>query len=275
MHSFPSRPSKPVRAVVQAGDGGKIEAALKDIRPGHRHLLNVLEQFGKWVKNPPPKQMGSNARLPLIVPGDPVDRRTTGSDGVRRVPRSSACFICGREGHYSRDCGRTRLESREPQVSATEPSSAGSNPAAVRKNNSIQFRGEESHRVYLEVLVDGHPVYCLLNTGSEVTLIPENLVRELHKKPITSQIRAANGTIIEVLGLMDLPVLLRGKKLRVSSVASMQENCSWGLTGLKKDMRRGELYMYGSVFPLKAKQNEGWVRRVVVQEAAQLPPPTL
>ena len=30
--------------------------------------------------------------------------------------------------------------------------------------------------------------------------------------------------------------------------------------------------MHGSVFPLKAKQDRGWVRRVVVQEAVQLPP---
>lgn len=36
------------------------------------------------------------------------------------------------------------------------------------------------------------------------------------------------------------------------------------------DMRRGELYMHGSVFSLIAKQDRGWVRRVVVQEAVQL-----
>ena len=180
--------------------------------------MDVLEQFSKWVENP--KQMDSNARSPLTVPGDRVDRRSSGNDGVRRVPRNSACFTCGGEGHYVRDCGWTRLESREPQVSATEPSSAGSNPAAVPKNNSVHFRGEESRRVYLEVLVNGHPVDCLLDTGSEVTLIPGNLVRERPKKPITSQIRAANGAIIEVLGLVDLPVLLRGKELRVSGVAS-------------------------------------------------------
>ena len=32
INSFLSRPSKPVRAVVQAGDEGKIEAGLKDLR---------------------------------------------------------------------------------------------------------------------------------------------------------------------------------------------------------------------------------------------------
>ena len=140
MHSFPSRPSKPVQAVVQAGDEGKNEAELKDLWAGQRHLLNFLAQFSKWVENSPPKQMSSDARSPLTVPGDSADLRPSGSDGVRRVPRSSACFTCGREGHYANDCVRTRLESRKPQVSATEPSSAGSNPTALRKNNSVHFR---------------------------------------------------------------------------------------------------------------------------------------
>ena len=62
MHSFPSRPSKPIRAVVQAGDGGKIEAKFKDLQAGQRHLLDVLEQFSKWVDKPPPKQVDSDAR---------------------------------------------------------------------------------------------------------------------------------------------------------------------------------------------------------------------
>ena len=37
-------------------------------------------------------------------------------------------------------------------------------------------------------------------------------------------------------------------------------------------MRSGELYMHGSQFPLKAKRDGGWVRRVVVQEAVRLSP---
>ena len=64
--------------------------------------------------------------------------------------------------------------------------------------------------MYLEVMVNGNPTNCLLDTGSEVTLIPGSLVQELPKESVTSQLRAANGTIIEVLGLVSLPLLLRG-----------------------------------------------------------------
>ena len=48
--------------------------------------------------------------------------------------------------------------------------------------------------MYLKVEVDGNVVRCLLDTGSEVTNIPGVLVQELPKRPVTSQIRAANGT---------------------------------------------------------------------------------
>ena len=46
--------------------------------------------------------------------------------------------------------------------------------------------GEDSRLVYLEILVDGNPVNCLLDAGSEVTLTPRRLVQELPKKPVTS-----------------------------------------------------------------------------------------
>ena len=42
--------------------------------------------------------------------------------------------------------------------------------------NSVRANGNNSRKVYLEVLVDGEPVNCLLDTGSEVTLIPGSLV---------------------------------------------------------------------------------------------------
>ena len=53
-----------------------------------------------------------------------------------------------------------------------------------------------------------------------MTLIPGHLVQELSKRPITSQIRAANGTLIEVLGLVRLPVLLKGQEVLTEGVAS-------------------------------------------------------
>ena len=109
----------------------------------------------------------------------------------------------------------------------------------------------------MEVLVDGLPVDCLLNIGSEVTLVPGSLVQELPKRRIVSQIRAANGTLIDVLGEVELPVVLKGREViirRVASnhVAEMLLGIDWLETnGAVWDLRRRELYMHGLVNFLK------------------------
>ena len=109
--------------------------------------------------------------------------------------------------------------------------------------------GPNARTVYLEILIDGEPIDCLLDTGSEVTLIPSRLVTELPKKAIRSLIRAANGTDIEVLGEVELPVRIGNRDVLV----------------------RVHIHMQGSVFPLKARINEGWCRRVIVQEPMMVP----
>ena len=77
--------------------------------------------------------------------------------------------------------------------------------------------------------MDGKTIDCLLDTGSEVTLIPGYLAQELPKRPVTSQIMAANGTLFEVLGLVQLPVLLKGQEILMNGdhVAEMLLGIDW------------------------------------------------
>ena len=63
----------------------------------------------------------------------------------------------------------------------------------MANNHSARLPHGESRRVYLEVLLDGELVDCVLDTGSEATLVPGYLVQKLPKRLIRSQIRAANG----------------------------------------------------------------------------------
>ena len=60
----------------------------------------------------------------------------------------------------------------------------------------------------------------MLDTDSEVTLVPGFLVEELTKRPIVSRMKAANGTLIEILGEVDLPVLLHGREIFIRGLAS-------------------------------------------------------
>ena len=42
----------------------------------------------------------------------------------------------------------------------------------VQNSNSVRSRGIAGRRVYLEIVIEGTPIDCLLDTGSEVTFIP-------------------------------------------------------------------------------------------------------
>ena len=129
-------------------------------------------------------------------------------------------------------------------------------------------------RVYLEVMVNGKAVDCLLDTGSEMTLNPGYLAQA--KRPVPSQIPAANGSPIEVLWLVQLPVLLQGREILVEGVASIHmAKILLGIDLLEVqeaiwDMRGGQLSMHGCVFLLKSKVDGGRVCHVVVQECRKM-----
>ena len=67
--------------------------------------------------------------------------------------------------------------------------------------------------------MNGEPVNCLFDTGDEVTLIPGSLVQELSKRPVVLHI-PVNRTLVEVLGQVDLQVVLMGRDILIRGVAS-------------------------------------------------------
>ena len=110
-----------------------------------------------------------------------------------------------------------------------------------------------------------------------MTHITARLVTELPKRSVSSVIRAANETDIEVLGEVKLPVWIRNREVLVRSIASdhvaeMLLGIDWLETqGAVWDLRRGEIFMHGEVYLLKARTSGGWYRRILVQEPVVVP----
>ena len=154
---------------------------------------------------------------------------------------------------------------------------SGSEVELVANNHSARLPHDESRQVYLEVLLDGELVDCLQDTGSEATFLSGYLVQKLPMRPIRSQIRADNGTLIDALWLVELTLVVEGRKMTIRGVASDHiGEMLLGIDWLKQqeavwDMCRGELNMHGTVYPLKTKTSGGWVRRVLLQEPVRLP----
>jgi len=59
---------------------------------------------------------------------------------------------------------------------------------------------------YLRVMIGNHVYDCLLDTGSEVCLIPEHIIDPVYIRQTKRTLKAANGTAIPILGEMAIPV---------------------------------------------------------------------
>ena len=183
LHSVGSKYSRPVRTVVREPERSEADEGMKETLTNQGAMLKALQDLTQKVAAMHGHRPTSDSK--------PYEKR-----GSRFGTTRITCFGCGQEGHFKRNCPTANVDRSDP-VPTSEP---------VREYWSVTAVGPNARRVYLEALIDGEPGYCLLDTGSEVTLIPIRLMIELPKRAIRSLIRAANGTDIEVLGEVELPV---------------------------------------------------------------------
>ena len=130
----------------------------------------------------------------------------------RRLPfgRNRECFNCGKEGHLRSQC-------REPSNRSNDGTTEGNSQTRSQPgqpvlgspvNQTNHVRGDRG--AYLRVKIGRHQHLALLDTGSEVTLVPSNFVSTNQMIPTDQKLQAANGSEITVLGEAELTIKVRG-----------------------------------------------------------------
>ena len=167
--------------------------------------------------------------------------------GVRR-PKTVTCFGCGEPGHFRNQCpGRRGTEA--PNDGGRTPNATD---GAVTNHNIKGKRG-----FYLEVKIGERNCRALIDTGSEICLVPPDLVEGATLEPSSQQLRAANGTAITVLGETLLRIQIGTLTLPIACV--VVDNVTEILIGMSwlsehadsLDLKNGRITIGGKLFQLK------------------------
>jgi len=183
--------------------------------------------------------------------------------GSRNSP--IVCWKCGQQGHVQRNCERSPVE---PDRKLSGTVSKGSH-------------GLDKANVYLRMQLAGRMLPCLLDSGCEVTLMPETVVeaaRDTEVLPSNQRLWAANGTEIEILGEVTVPLLLDGRCIMTTALVSADiEEVMLNFGWLQKhtclwDFGRERLFIDGRAAVTLTRTRRMCCRRVFVQEELVFPP---
>jgi hypothetical protein len=185
--------------------------------------------------------------------------------------RRQRCYECGNEGHMRRYCPK-----REER-SASTAQTPGTQPADSDKQVNKVNDDDTEQRTYIRLRIQGTPVDCLLDTGSEITLVPWSLLQGAPMEPCELKVRAANGSDIPIMGRTRL---IGGIGMHFMEIdAFVTKHISGVILGMgwlrgrrtRWDFDKGTVELDGQCYKLHARKRDNWCRRVVVEESTVVP----
>jgi len=115
------------------------------------------------------------------------------------------CYQCGQAGHFRRFC---------PDLVQSQPRRFHGVTSENRGQGNARISGmvwkSAVPDTYMPIVIAGHRICCLLDTGCDYSIIPRRLVPTAALSPVSMEVFAANGTKINVLGCMRVAFSVQG-----------------------------------------------------------------
>ena len=187
-----------------------------------------------------------------------------------RVDRDT-CRNCYNRGHWAMDC-------------PYRPYSRGGAAGDGQSDDQAFVNGvhgdyqQQSSETYIDAIFQGHvSVSLLVDTGSERSIVPKRIVATTDLAPRTTELFAANGNKLNVLGSTRLHFTVSGKPLYADVLVSDSvDECILGYDFLRRNHCKwlfddGILIIDGLSVKLKHRPSRCNVRRIYVGESVVVP----
>ena len=201
-------------------------------------------------------------------------------------PERIRCYLCGKEGHIQRHCSTANtsiyqiasIDQPDVSTDTTVQSLTGTNPAPlvakrVNSNHSGQLVG-----TYLDGVINNSHVIILIDTGCTTCILPRRMAEGLSLQPGSTQLIAANGTIILIDGTVRIGLQLKNQKfLQEFIVTDEVDDVILGLSFLTQhdvswSFNNNTIIINGVHHQLRYIPARPSCRRVMVAQPVSIPP---
>ena len=198
-----------------------------------------------------------------VTSSPPTGQGPPRTENRRQPGVENPCRICQDPTHWAKNCpSKRRTTGRDSGMRSSMNTLTANNRAAD---------------VYLHFVINKKRDSCLLDTGSETSVIGRRLVPDLVLQPTSQHLYAANGTEIPLLGEVAISFRLQGVPASANVVvAESVEDLILGIDWISEnkcqwDFGRGVIRIHDNILRLHSRPHQGRVRRIYAERDTVIP----
>ena len=210
------------------------------------------------------------------------------------LPRKIICYECGKEGHRRFECpdkvserplhqgGRAPTDTRQRRQWNNRDSTRSGEPEETRQFSGLETKTKYVNStgegpLYANLRVNGSMRKCLMDCGSEVSLIPVRMTEGLQRRESSRVLLATNNTPISMLIEVDIDIRVAGRILSTTFLVSDQiDSTILGLDWLSRhscriDLEKNNLQVGDKRVQLHRSIQGDFCRRIMVAQDVEIP----